>query len=182
MSIFVAYKWMQIHPRGLEQVYVSFCVGNSSPQKRIKKGTSYLWVELAAELVGSHSWCTNWRLASWVCTRSMEHQLRGKQWSHKQQEDMITKHWNGLEYSCWLIDLICCFLLFPSAGRWRYYVVTVAAEAAGSLIGPSSGDWGWSAGRAPASGLLSVWMCGELHVAASIFRGSEGAGGGWCLA
>lgn len=60
-------------------------------------------------------------------------------------------------------------------------VGTVAA--AGSLIGPSSGDWGASAGRAPpAPASSSVRRCGELHAAASIFRGSAGAGGGWCLA
>jgi hypothetical protein len=41
-----------------------------------------------------------------------------KQWSHKQEDR--AQDYKALEYSYWLIDLICClFLLFPSGGGRR---------------------------------------------------------------
>lgn len=71
-----------------------------------------------------------------------EHQRSNDHMNKKEDRVKDCKHWRNnddLEYSCWLIS---------SVASYSFAVLTVAAS--GSLIGPSSGDWG-SAGRAPAS-------------------------------
>ena len=112
--------------RGLEQIYVSFCVGNSSFTKRIKKGASYLWVELAQP--SSISLMANWRLGFLSLHKIIHGASERQSYISKKIGLRISKYWNGLEDSrCWLIS---------SAASYSFPVLAVAV-----VVTVAAGCW-----------------------------------------
>ena len=114
--------------RGLEQICLFLC-GKFFSVKRIKKGTGYLWVELAAERAWISLQVVYELEAGFLSLHKIIHGASERQsYISKKIGLRISKYWNGLEDSrCWLIS---------SAASYSFPVLAVAV-----VVTVAAGCW-----------------------------------------